>query len=104
MLAIYNLNHDVALLEEFAQRCPINNLVETFSEIRQLIDLFLSGDVESILDPMIRDSQYPHLSAAKLIKVLDKFKDPSLFANTPNELKRVKRKNVENVIKRLQKP
>jgi len=36
LLAIFNLNHDVRELEEFALRCNVNGLVEVFSELRQV--------------------------------------------------------------------
>lgn len=36
IIAIVNLNQDLHVVEAFAQRCPIQNLVETFSEIRQV--------------------------------------------------------------------
>lgn len=36
IIGIYNLNLDLEVLEAFAHRCPITNLAETFSEIRQV--------------------------------------------------------------------
>lgn len=72
ILALFNLNQDLHVLENFAQRCPISNLVETFSELRQMLDLFLSGDFEGILDAQVREVRYPHLSTPKLLKFMDK--------------------------------
>ena len=70
----------------------------------QLVDLLLSGDVEVLLDPVLRAAKYAHLSNAKLIRVLDKFKDMSMFSmNTPPQFKKLKKKNVEAVVKKLQK-
>jgi hypothetical protein len=39
---MYNLSLAVTRLEGFADECPIRNLRETFSELRQTTDLFLS--------------------------------------------------------------
>lgn len=69
-----------------------------------MIDLLLSGDVEVLLDPVARSAKYAHLSTAKLVRVLDKFKDVSLFSlNTAPQFKKLKKKNVEAVVKKLQK-
>lgn len=67
-MAIYNLEKDVRALEEFAMRCPVQNLVDVFSELRQFVSLFLSGDVESFADEDIRKTMYPHLNKDKMIK------------------------------------
>jgi hypothetical protein len=102
ILAMINLDFDLSALENFANSCNIANLVETFSELRQLVDLFLSGDIEAILQPSIKQGQYPHLSTGKLLRILEKYKDLGLFAKVTNDnLKKIKRKNVENVIKKL---
>lgn len=50
MIGIYNLDRDVRFLEAYARRCNIGNLVEAFSELRQLINLFMSANVEQFLD------------------------------------------------------
>jgi hypothetical protein len=66
--------------------------------------LLLSGDIEVLLDPGLRSAKYPHLSTHKLVKILDKFKDISLFSlSTPAQFKKLKKKNVEAVVKQLLK-
>ena len=104
IIGIANLNQDLHVIEAFAQRCPIQNLIETFSEIRQLLDLLLSGDIEVLLDAGQRASRYPHLSTQKLFKVLDKFKDISMFSlSTPAQFKKLKKKNIDAVVNQLKK-
>lgn len=73
ILGVYAMSLDVQALEDFASRCGIENLTETFSEIRQMVDLFLSGDVEQFLDPYVRRTKYPHLSPSKVVGWLDRY-------------------------------
>ena len=71
---------------------------------RQLIDLLLAGDIEVLLDPVLRSAKYAHLSTQKLLRVLDKFKDVSMLSfNTPAQFKKLKKKNIEAVVKKLTK-
>lgn len=103
ILGVANLSSDLSLLEAFAARCPIANLSETLSEVRQLCDLFLSADLECVLDPATRASRFPHLATSKILKLMDKFKDVGLFAQVPPHLAKIKKKQVEAVQKRLAK-
>jgi hypothetical protein len=101
IIYIYNLNFDVKALEEFAKRQSVAGLVPCFSEIRQFIDLLLSGTVEQILDKPTREAKYPHLANDKLVHLLDKFKDLGIMQQVPPELPKLKRANFNAIIKRL---
>lgn len=69
-----------------------------------MIDLLLSGEVEVLLDPAARAARYPLLSNARVIRILDKYKEVSMFSlSTPAQFKKLKRKNIDAVIKQLQR-
>eukprot|EP00455_Lapot_gusevi_P034503 TRINITY_DN3803_c0_g1_i1.p1 TRINITY_DN3803_c0_g1~~TRINITY_DN3803_c0_g1_i1.p1 ORF type:complete len:119 (-),score=47.98 TRINITY_DN3803_c0_g1_i1:132-488(-) len=101
IIAIYNLHLDVMALEEFAQSCSIPDLETKFAEIRQLINLFLSGTVEQILDQPTRQARFPQLNLYRLAQIMDKFKDIGMFARLPPGLPKLKKKSVEAVTKQL---
>jgi len=101
ILALYNLHVDVSRLEEFAHSRPVPNLAETFSELRQLLNLFLGGNPEEILDVEIRQSKYDHLAPAKLKVILEKFKDLGVFGQLPKGVPKIKKKQLDSIIKRL---
>ena len=102
-LGLYNFNQDLQILENWARRCPVSGLVETFSECRQLMDAVLRVDIDDLAEPAKRERELPHLSVAKLVRLLDKFKDlPSSAAKAPEQLSRVKRRQVDVALKKLQ--
>ena len=102
-LGVYNFNQDLQILENWARRCPVSGLVECFSECRQLMDAVLRVDLDELPDAAKRERELPHLSAAKLVRLLDKFKDlPSSAAKAPEQLSKVKRRQVDVVLKKLQ--
>jgi hypothetical protein len=73
--AICNFSSDIALLEAFSETCyGINNLKEMFAEPRQLCNLLLSEDIESILDDDIRMALYPSVKVDLLVRVLKRYK------------------------------
>jgi hypothetical protein len=101
ILSIFNLNLDLRGFEDFVKKSKIPNLMENFSELRQLINLLLSGNIEEILDKPTREAKYFYLSNEKLIQFLDKFKEPDSKAVVPDSLPKLKRKAIDIVIKRL---
>ncbi len=98
---IHNLNLDLMELEAFAARSGVKGLEESFSELRQLLNLFLSGDVTAILDEHTRALRYNHLSTQKLLKFMDRYKDIGLFTSLPPNIRKLKKSVVEMVAKRL---
>merc|ERR1740117_570476 len=83
LLAIYNLNHDLKELEDFTLRCSVENLDEVFTELRQFINLFLSGEISSVLNSTIKESRYKVLSYERLYRFMDKYKDVSMMSRLP---------------------
>ena len=102
-LGLYNVNQELQILENWARRCPVSGLVECFSECRQLLDALLRVDVDDLADSAKRERELPHLSAAKLVRLLDKFKDlPGSAVKAPEQLTKLKRRQVDVVIRKLQ--
>ena len=104
LIAAHNLSSDLHLLENFARRQPASGLAECYSECRQLLDVLLSGQLEELADEQRRSRLYPHLSLAKIVRVLDKVKElPATGAGKlPDSLSRVRRRHIDAVIKKLQ--
>ncbi len=75
LLGLIQLRCDVEFLESFALRTPVPNLIESFSEVRQLVDLFLLGPTAALLDPQERMEKYPHLVPHRMLALLEKFHD-----------------------------
>lgn len=104
LLAIYNLNHDVRELEEFALRCGVDGLVEVFSELRQFINLFLSGDAgneEIFANEHIKNMKYGHVSYKNLYLYMEKFRDVGLMTKLPAGLPKLKKRDVEATMRRI---
>lgn len=100
-IAMYNLGLDIQALEEFASRQNIPRLMDAFSEIRQIVDLILSGDIEQILDKPTRDSKFPFVSTEKLVTILEKFKELGILNVTVDGVPKIKKSTVLAVVKRL---
>ena len=101
LIALYNLNFDLQAMEEFARSTDVADLVETFSELRQFLNLMLSGNIEQILDKPTRDNKFPALQPERLIPMLQRYRDISLRGRVPDDLVKIKRKTVESVVKGL---
>jgi len=101
IISIYNLNIDLQELEQFATRCSIPDLGIVFSELRQFIDLLLFHEFECITDPNIRQTKFSHLSSEKLIKMMSRYKDISLFGSLPQGVGKLKKKDVDLALKKL---
>eukprot|EP01083_Nonionella_stella_P025803 71064_1 len=101
IIGIHNLGLDVRILETYAARCNIANLSDTLGELRQFVDLFISGDLPHFANPEVRQTKYPFLAVYKVIGIIDKFKNLSVFGSCPEGIPNVKRKDVDVLIKRL---
>jgi hypothetical protein len=104
-VAMVNMDQDLRRLETFAEKARIANLRESFAEIRQLINLFLNGDnaINDYADEQKRAAIFPALSVSKVLKLLDKYKEPGILASTPKGINVIKRKTVDNAITKLKK-
>jgi hypothetical protein len=71
--ALKYLDVDLKYLEQFALRTKVLNSKELFGELKQLIDLLLSENMEDFLDPLKRSQKFKKLNnPAKLLHILDK--------------------------------
>eukprot|EP00743_Colponemidia_sp_Colp-15_P005838 GILK01006273.1.p1 GENE.GILK01006273.1~~GILK01006273.1.p1 ORF type:complete len:952 (-),score=178.29 GILK01006273.1:34-2889(-) len=100
ILAMYNLQLDIALLEDFADTCGISGLRECFLEARQLVDLIVGGEIEQILDPNIRQLHFSRVNLSKLLIILDKFREVGLFASASG-IPKLKKTSVTLVCKKI---
>ena len=103
IVSLQNLYLDVQEVVAFAVRCSILNLPEVFSEIQQLLGLFLENDLEAILDPTTRKAKYPQVSLEQLAQLLEKYKDFGVFSSAPDGLPKIKKKDCDAVAKQLKK-
>ncbi len=70
------MNKDLAFIEGYVKRLPIQGLSEYFVELRQIIDLILSDDPMAYMDLNARAKLYPALGNPKrLLGILEKFKE-----------------------------
>uniref|UniRef100_H3GQ33 Exocyst complex component n=1 Tax=Phytophthora ramorum TaxID=164328 RepID=H3GQ33_PHYRM len=77
MEGIANFKRNLDVLLDFIESVPIAQLKDCFVPIIHLVDLFVSGAVETFLDPQQRDNRgkYSHLSSDTVSAVLAKMKD-----------------------------
>ncbi len=111
MYGIYNLSLDLQMLEGFAQGCVVLNLRECFSELRQMLQLLLSGQLEEhALDPVVRFELYPYISLEKLARVLAKYREPPpprglglglASSSARRHVKRLRKQTVDYVLTKL---
>lgn len=85
---LYNLNVDVAALENFADSCGIMQLRECFAEIRQTLGAMLHRDINTImLDASLREGVYPKIHTAKLVSILERYKPLGVFSQIKGQQK-----------------
>eukprot|EP00808_Paulinella_micropora_P012616 g43789.t1 len=101
-IGVWQLDQDLQALESFAQRCPIENLVEVFAELRQLINLFLSDHPDAILNETTRSTVYPFVSAAKLKTLVGRYKETGMMSRLPPGLGPLRKKQLEQIVKQLE--
>ncbi|KAL4109588.1 hypothetical protein PRIC1_001287 [Phytophthora ramorum] len=77
MEGIANFKRNLDVLLDFIESVPIAQLKDCFVPVIHLVDLFVSGAVETFLDPQQRDNRgkYSHLSSDTVSAVLAKMKD-----------------------------
>lgn len=103
LIAICNLDKDIKALEDFTARCPIPNLTESFSQLRQTVSLFIEEQkIEQLIDPSYRRAHYPMLGVMKMIKLFEKYKDIPFMSKLP-QVRPLKAKTVDAVRKKLVK-
>ncbi|KAI3679057.1 hypothetical protein L6452_38364 [Arctium lappa] len=110
--AIMGIDIDVKLLESFAENQAslvseqeANELKLALVEVRQLVNLLLSNNPESFLNPVIRERSYHALDYRKVVIISEKLKEPTerlfgTFGSRGNK-QNPKKKSLESLIKRL---
>lgn len=109
--AIMGLDIDIRLLESFAENqgsllfdTESNQLKLGLAESRQLVNLLLSNNPESFLNPVIRAKNYNALDYKKVVTISEKLWDPSdrsNFFTTRGAKLNPKKKALDALIKRL---
>lgn len=108
--AVMGIDIDIRLLETFAENQAgvfseddASQLKQALAESRQLINLLLSNNPESFLNPVIRERSYNALDYQKVVIVSEKLKDPAdrSFFTTRGTRQNVKMKSLDTLIKRL---
>lgn len=110
--ALIGLEVDVRLLESFCDNLsPLvadadgGQLKISLAEARQLVNLLLSNNPETFLNPVIRERSYNKLDYRKVVTVSEKLRDPSerLFGTFGGRgaKQNPKKKSLDTLIKRL---
>ncbi|GAB2229104.1 hypothetical protein Droror1_Dr00023240 [Drosera rotundifolia] len=108
--AVMGIDTDIRLLETFSENQAgvfsdddASQLKQALAESRQLINLLLSNNPESFLNPVIRERSYNALDYQKVVIVSEKLKDPAdrSFFTTRGTRQNVKMKSLDTLIKRL---
>lgn len=97
--AIKNLEIDYQFLEDYAEKTKIPDAKTLMLEMRQLLNLLLSENMEEFLLMDVRRQKYNKLFDLEgLLKIMEKYKDEARF------LRKGKReKSIEAVIMQLKK-
>ncbi|XP_043722354.1 exocyst complex component SEC15B-like [Telopea speciosissima] len=110
--AIMGIDVDIRMLESFTENQAQlfseedgNQLKSALAEARQLLNLLLSNNPESFLNPVIRERSYNLLDYRKVVTVSEKLRDPSdrIFGSFAGRgLKQnTKKKSLDALVKRL---
>uniref|UniRef100_A0A7S2W7V0 Exocyst complex component Sec8 n=1 Tax=Mucochytrium quahogii TaxID=96639 RepID=A0A7S2W7V0_9STRA len=72
-LSVYSLSLDVRELIAFADTSDVPDLRESYTQLDQLVNLLLRGDLEGYTDAQTRARYYSYLSPNKVVAVLKKY-------------------------------
>jgi len=102
MLGVMNLEFDVAYMFLMCNTVfkEYENLKECLREIRQFLDLFVTGHVHDLLNPQERKSKYYAINLHHIIPILEKYKKKKVVSN---KVPFLKRSQVKEVVSKLKK-
>lgn len=114
-IAVTNIEYDLQIIENFAEkRFYSSGLGEIFNEgsfknclieVRQLVNLLLSSQPETFLDPDIWEKNYYALEIKKVAAILDKYKESpdGIFGSLANKnpKQNARKKSMDLLKKRL---
>ncbi|XP_042474939.1 exocyst complex component SEC15B-like [Macadamia integrifolia] len=110
--AIMGIDVDVRMLESFTENLSdlftdedANQLKSALAEARQLLNLLLSNNPETFLNPVIRERSYNMLDYRKVVTVSEKLRDPSdrIFGSFGGRAlkQNTRKKSLDALVKRL---
>lgn len=70
---INGLASDLDFVRTLAREQNDPLVLETFSEVQQLVTLMTADQVHEFLDPIVRNRKYPNLRPGEIIPVLQKY-------------------------------
>ncbi|CEP09699.1 hypothetical protein [Parasitella parasitica] len=102
-IALSNFDTDVRFVEDFVQSLGDPTVMDTFVELRQLLDLaILSDNPEEYLTPQVRNKKYSRLNSQDVIVLFEKVLRTPLPGHTVlGQKERMRRKAMENVARVL---
>ncbi|GAB5362851.1 hypothetical protein AAMO2058_000834200 [Amorphochlora amoebiformis] len=107
LIGVCELERDLAVLEAFARRQPVPGLVRVFGEVRQLVNLLLSGKVARVLDiTESKKSGLERLDLYRVVDILHNFKglrSSTASSHLPNGIRNISKSEVDRISKKLKK-
>ncbi|KAG2192081.1 hypothetical protein INT46_003221 [Mucor plumbeus] len=102
-IALSNFDTDVRFVEDFVQNLGDPTVMDTFVELRQLLDLaILSDNPEEYLTPQVRNRKYNRLNSRDVIVLFEKvLRTPLPMHTILSQKERMRRKAMENVARVL---
>ena len=102
-IALSNFDTDVRFVEDFVQNLGDPTVMDTFVELRQLLDLaILSDNPEEYLTPQVRNKKYNRLNSRDVIVLFEKvLRTPLPMHTILSQKERMRRKAMENVARVL---
>ncbi|GAN08779.1 exocyst complex subunit Sec15-like family protein, partial [Mucor ambiguus] len=98
-IALSNFDIDVRFVEDFVHNLGDPTIMDTFVELRQLLDLaILSDNPEEYLTPQVRNRKYNRLNSRDVIVLFEKvLRTPLPMHTVLSQKERMRRKAMENV-------
>ncbi|KAI9491269.1 exocyst complex subunit Sec15-like-domain-containing protein, partial [Zychaea mexicana] len=101
-VALRNFDTDVRFMEDFVHQLGDPTILDTFAELRQLIDLAMSDNSEEYLTPQVRSRKYGRVNGRDVIVFFEKLlRDNSTASYTSTPRQKAHRKGMENVARVL---
>ena len=102
LITIYNLDLDLMFIFKFLNRnFPFYpQLQDKFKGLSQFYALFLTNNMQDLLDKQKRDITYSYLDINRILPLLRKYNKAK--NNAGGKIRDLKKKDVENLVKKLE--
>ncbi|KAG2220229.1 hypothetical protein INT45_008770 [Circinella minor] len=100
-VALRNFDTDVRFIEDFVHQLGDPTILDTFAELRQLIDHAMSDNPEEYLTPQIRTRKYGRVNGRDVIVLFEKLLRDNTTTYGSNPRQKSRRKGMENVARVL---